>query len=440
MKARLPLIAALAVTFAPLTASAQAWVSNPDFSEGIGIRAGNLELHPSFGAEAGYDSNFTRASKAEGPVGVYKLRATPSLSLSTLNAKRLGGAQGDVAFSASAYLSYFELIPADSANADVSKRRNAAVGADARLNVFPQRKVGFDLLGSYVRAIDAEGNSNDLAGQGFNRDTVRGGAGATWRPGGGLFEWRLGYQATANFFENSTYSSLANVQHTIDTRGRWRFLPRTALLWDSSYSFIRYTHGTTQQTSGDAVSTKVGIHGLVTYHLALLGMVGWGASFYEQSGQSIAPRQYDSLVANAEARWFIQARPNLEAAGLSSGISSVALGYARTFANSYYGSFYQQDRGYLDFSMFILGAVAGGIQFGVSRVAFPDVNPPPPGAAQPAFSQTRIDGRVFGEYRFTDTLAMNATFMFEQVNSPAVNNEDLKYSRWQTYLGVRVFW
>ncbi|HXK17408.1 MAG TPA: hypothetical protein VNG33_06390, partial [Polyangiaceae bacterium] len=156
MKARFSLIAALAVTLAPLEALAQAWVSNPDFSEGIGIRSGNVEFHPSVGAEAGYDSNYTRASKAEGPVDVYKFRLTPSFTLSTLNAKRLGGAQGDVAFTAGAYLSYFELIPADSANSEI-QRRNFTTGVDTRLTVFPQRKVGFDLLGSYVRAIDADG-------------------------------------------------------------------------------------------------------------------------------------------------------------------------------------------------------------------------------------------------------------------------------------------
>jgi len=438
MKARLPLIAALAVALVPLKASAQEWVRSPDFSEGVGIRTGNLEWHPSFGAEAGYDSNFLRASKAEGAFGVYKFRATPSFTVGTLDGERRGGAQGNVSFRAGAYVSYFELIPADSAHSDVSKRRNLAVGADFKADVFPQRKVGFDLLGSYVRAIDAEGRTDDLAGEGFNRDTVRAGAGVSWRPGGGLFAWRLGYLGTFNFFENTTYSSLANVQHAITTRGRWRFLPRSALLWDSSYRFIRYTHSDTRQTDGDGVSARVGFHGLVTYHLALMGMLGWAASFYQPHNGSIAPRQYDSLLANAEARWFIQTRPNLDDATVASGISSVALGYSRAFSNSYYGSFYQQDRGYLQFSMFILGAVAGGLEFGVSRVAFPEVAVPP-APARPGFSQLRIDSRVFGEYRFTDTLAVNASLLFDQVNSPVVNAEDLGYSRWQAFLGVRWF-
>jgi hypothetical protein len=435
MKARFPLIAALAVALVPMKASAQAWLSSPDFSEGTGIRAGNLELHPSFGAEAGYDSNFYRSSKDEGVIDVFKFRFTPSITIGTLDAKRLGGAQPSVIFSAGAHVSYFEVVPVDSANSLVSKRRNAAAGADALVDVFPQRKVGFDIGAGYIRAIDTEGNINDLAGEGFNRDTVRGGAGITWRPGGGLFSWRGGYAATYNFFENSQFSQLNNLHHEVSTRGRWRFLPRSALLFDTRYTFVRYANNTVQ-TDGDAVNTRIGFHGLVTYHLSLLGMVGWAASFYQGHAGSITPRQYDSVVANAEARWFLQARPDLEAApSAASGLSSVALGYTRSFSNSYYGSFYQRDRGYLQFSMFILGAIASGLEFGVSSVHFPEAGP-----TQPAFSQVRLDGRLFGEYRFTDALAVNASVLYDQVNSDPVPTEDLSYTRWQAFIGARLFW
>lgn len=438
MKARLPLIAALAVVLAPLKASAQAWVSNPDFSEGIGIRAGNLEVHPSVGAEFGYDSNFFRAAPDEHPVDVLKLRVTPSVTLSTLGkARRNTNTPPSVAFSAGAFASYFELFPLDSASSDASKRRNVALGVDAALKAFPQGKVGFDLVAAYIRAIEAEGRTDDLAGEGYNRDTVRGGGGVTWRPGGGLFEWRAGYLGTFNYFESPRYRYLQNLHHEFGTRGRWRFLPRSALLFDSTYTLIRYSDAATTQPDGDLVNARVGFHGLVTYHLALLGMVGWAGSFYEGTARSIVPRQFDSIIGNAEVRWFIQPRPNLEEATVASGISSVALGYARTFANSYFGSFYQRDRGYLQFDTFLVGAIAGGLEFGVSRVAYPDVVGV--GMAQPSITQLRIDSRAFGEYRFTDTLAVNATVQYDQVNSDPLPNDNLDYSRWQAYLGVRWF-
>lgn len=437
MKARLPLIAALAVALAPLDASAQAWVGSPDFSEGVGIRAGNFELHPSVGAEFGYDSNFTRASAAEGPVEALKLRITPSLTLSTLGkARRNAETPPNVVFVGGAHASYFELFPLDSDESEIRKRRNVAAGVNAKLDVFPFRKVGFDLLAGWTRVIQAEGRSEDLAGEGFNRNTFRYGGGLTWRPGGGLFEWRAGYTGTFNYFENEAFSSLQNLHHDVNTRGRWRFLPRTALLFDTSYTFVRYSNSTIQ-TDGDILRSRIGFHGLVTYHLALLGMVGWASTFYRSHGGSIEPRQYDAPIANAELRWFIQPRPDLEKATIATGLSSVALGYARTVNNSYLGSFYQRDRGYLQFSAFLLGAIAGGLEFGVSRVAFPASL----GGGQdvPALSQLRLDANVFGEYRFTDTLAANATFMYDQVNSDSTPTEDLDYKRWQAYLGLRWF-
>ena len=434
MKARLPLLAALVVAIAPVKAMAQAWVGNPSYSEGAGIRTGNLELHPSVGAEFGYDSNFLRASAQEGRVQVLKLRVTPSLTLSTLGSARRNTPKApDVAFSGSAYASYFELFPLDSKYDDITSRRNVALGLDAKLDAFPQGKVGFDLGGGYVRVIEGEGATDNLTSEGFNRDTVRGATGVTWRPGGGLFEWRLGYGITYNFFENDRYSRLANINHDIGTRGRWRFLPRSALLFDSTYSLVRYTNGGATPADGDSIRSRIGFHGLVTYHLALLGMIGWGSSFYKPSGGVAAPRQFDAPIANAEVRWFIQAQPNLEQTNIASGISSVALGYNRSFASSYYGSFYQSDRGYAQLSTFLVGAVAAGVEFGVARVAFPDV--PPEGS----FEQLRLDARAFGEYRFTETLAANLTLNYDQVNGPVVAQENLDYKRWQAYLGVRWF-
>jgi hypothetical protein len=115
MKARLPLIAALAAALLPSKASAQAWVSNPDFSEGIGVRAGNFEFHPSVGAEFGYDSNLFRSSEEEGVVDVLKLRVTPSFTLSSLGKlRRNAPTPPDVLVAAGAHASYFEVFPLDS--------------------------------------------------------------------------------------------------------------------------------------------------------------------------------------------------------------------------------------------------------------------------------------------------------------------------------------
>lgn len=408
-----------------------------------------MEWHPSLGGEFGYDSNFFRASSApssnERVIDVLRLRVTPSFTVTTLGARRRNAQTPPTfAFVGGADAAYNEIIPLDSSNSAAAKQRNLALGANAKLDFYPQGKLGFDLLGNFVRAIEPTGNTDDIAHGGFNRDTVRGGAGATWRPGGGLFDWRLGYGITYNYFEQSTFTNLNNAQHDIETRGRWRFLPRSALLFDSSYTFVRYSGADSPQTDGDIVRTRVGFRGLVTYHLALLGMVGWGSSFYKSRGGGLKAQNFDSLLANAELRWFMSAAPTPEATSIASGLSSIALGYARTFDNSYLGSFYTRDRGYAQLSAYIVGRVASGVEFGVSRVAYPEstYGTGPTADTEPAFNELRLDARAFGEYRITDSFATNLTFLYDKVNAGPnrVHGEDLDYKRYQVYLGARLFW
>jgi hypothetical protein len=174
-------------------------------------------------------------------------------------------------------------------------------------------------------------------------------------------------------------------------------------------------------------------------------MVGWASSFYKAHPGSIQARQFDSVLVNTEARWYLQARPDLDSTTITSGLSSIAVGWNRAFINSYYGSFYQRDRVHIQATVFIVGAVAGGAEFGVSRIAFPDVVTPA-GYTSPAFNQLRIDGKLFAEYRLIENFAANATLSYDQVNSPTVTTgpgappEYLEYTRWQAYVGVRLFW
>lgn len=454
MKSRLTFVAALIVATLPLKAHAQAWTSDSRYAEGVGIRAGNFEFHPSVGGEFGYDSNFFQRSgntndgqsPDEEEIDVWRLRVTPSFTLSTSKDRTPGAAAPAVDFTAGAHFAYNQLFAVDSENDEVNGAR-WALGADAKLSFFQQRPLGFDLFAAYVRAFEPENEPEEA--RNFDRGTVRAGGDVIWRPGGGLFEWSAGYNITFNYFEADTFKLYNNAQHQIRTRGRWRFLPRTALLYDGSYTFIRYTRETSQ-TNGDTISSRIGLRGLVTNRLALLGLVGWAASFYENrtvGANVFTARQYDSIVAQAEARWFFHPTPSADAASVPVGLSSAALGYTRQFANSYYGSFYQRDRGYGQFGLFLGNALVSSLEAGVSRVAYPDVTLG--GQQVEAFDQLRFDARFFTEYRFIETVGVNTTIRYDLVDSPAVpistsptgvqQTDDLSFTRWQAYIGLRWF-
>jgi hypothetical protein len=156
------------------------------------------------------------------------------------------------------------------------------------------------------------------------------------------------------------------------------------------------------------------------------------------------------------SRRFLQAGGTAETADV--GISSIAAGFIRNFSNSYLGAFYVRDRGYMNLSYFLGGVFVASLEGGFARYSYPAIS-----ATQGSFEQSRIDARLFGEYRFSDIVGLNTTLMYDQAMGPdtpipvapandlngdgdttdageAAINDDLEYKRFQAYIGMRVFW
>ncbi len=101
MQRRLLSILALCSSFAaPLLAArpahAQGWLADRKYNEGIGIRAGDFEIHPGVGGEAGFDSNWFQRTYNPGfvnstPTAAGIFRLTASLDLATLGPQRKEG-------------------------------------------------------------------------------------------------------------------------------------------------------------------------------------------------------------------------------------------------------------------------------------------------------------------------------------------------------------
>lgn len=450
MKKFLALAVLSSATLAPVVASAQGqpWLADRRLGEGAGIRTGDLELHPGIAGEFGYDSNYFQNSgdPGEPEIDAFRLRITPSLSLKTLGKER-DPAAGDraFAFEANASLSYNELFAADSNFSDqVSDQRHVSLGAGLKLDIAPSRPWGGDVYADYVRLIQPS-NSPDT-NTAFDRNTVRAGAGVVWRPGGGLFDWRLGYEFETTFFEEAAFEDFDNTQHSIKTRGRWRFLPRTALMYDASLGFLSYNRDTGQQDS-TPVRARVGVNGLVTNRFALLALVGWGASFYEsKNGKPV--QDFDSLIAQGELKWFVTPQPDLDSTSANVGLSSVAVGYLRDFRNSYLGDYYQLDRGYLRFDYFLGGAFVVAVEGGLSHITYPPSFFDDGTLRFADFGENRVDASIFGEYRASDSVGLNATLRYNAnltenrlpvSQTPPIQTDNLKFSRYEAYLGARWF-
>jgi hypothetical protein len=461
-------------------AEAQEWLKDRMYAEGAGFRTGDVEWHPGIAIEGGYDSNYFLRTTQTGtppaaltngapnfPVqGSPVMRVTPSLSLATISPIRK---EGDASYeppsinfrlgASGTYREFFgQLQP---------EQRNFSADVNARLDILPQRPVGGSLFASYDRIIqpnpsEPAASNPDLA---FNRDALTAGGEIAIQPGSGTLDFRLGNSFTDTLFEQTAGQPYANYLDTAYLKGRWKFRPRTALIYDGGFGFSHY-NTTPGAASGQIselynsfpVRSRLGVNGLITPRFSLLAMVGYGGSFLTPATVAPAPPpQYDSVIGQVELKFYLTAQPGLESGPPSLTLSSLALGYTRDFQLSYLSNYYGSDRGYLKFSYFFAGRALISLEGGAGAVEYPEIFYP--GGATPmrfaaggttgqGFTDVRIDATLFGEYRFTNYLGVNLTARYTTELSDAIldiNNGGaaeefgMAWQRFELYAGVRLF-
>ena len=463
-------VAFVSALLAPASAGAQEWLKDRRFSEGPGYKAGDFELHPGLGGEVGYDSNYFLRTNKTGPTivngapaapvaGAGLLRITPSLSLSTAqSAQRVEGiAKGELPkFAVQAEVSgtYREFIGTQ----ELRDQRNFSANAGARVDILPGAPWGGAVYGNYVRTIQPTViGSPDLS---FNRDDLGAGGEVIAQPNSGTLDWRVGYQIHGALFESSNGAPYSNTTHEINTRGRWKFRPRTALLYDGTLRFNSYANAnraTTALHDSSPVRARLGISGLITPRVAILAMGGWASSFYRGGTGNPTVKQYDGPIGQAQVTFFPNASPQVtgDAHDATLTLSSIGIGYSRDYVGSYLGNFYGSDRGYAKIAYFFAGRALISLEGGVGAVEYPDIfaNGGPGAAASVAhtsFTDVRVDGTLFAEYRLLDSLGLNTTIGYQQnfsqaqiplgsvAGAPALVY-DLNWQRFQAFIGARWF-
>lgn len=433
-------------------ASAQVWLQDRQLTQGRGIRVGNFELHPGVGAEVGYDSNVFYA--ANNPASALRLRLTPSLTVSTLGPQRSTNSDAPatalptVNFRGGVALVYHEFISLQSPDR-TSNLRNLGVESNLRFEFFPGRTWQFVLADDFTRTIQPgapTGTGTDgllLPSQTFNRNFNTATAEFAYAPPRGTLEFRLGYNFIFNFFDSTAYNFYDYLGHSVYARMRWRFLPKTALLWEGSVSptsYIRPEASPTGLFSSYPVRTRVGINGLLTEKLSLLALVGYHASFF------VAGDNIDTVIGQAELRWLINPRANFR------------LGFIRDVQNSFFSNFFVRNRGYLNYSHSFNGRVLLSLEGGVGLYQYGYVADPS-GARTVAgvgydsdgrFTTVRIDATAFGEYRINDVFGFNATVRalsnisdVRLGNSPGTDGnpgQAIAWNRLEAFVGVRAAW
>lgn len=438
-----PLLALLA----PGTARAQQWLADRKAAQGAGVRVGDFELHPGIGAEFGYDSNvFNASGQAVGPGGPIPihgapiLRITPHLFFSTLSGARAavgGNTPPALAFSGGLQASYYHWFADYPGQLD-----NLEGDLLLHLDINPSRPFAVQLDERFTRTVRPYADNFGAVAPNYGRNTNVVGATAIFSTSGGVLSGRLGYNFAYDFFDSSGFNAANNFDHNIVLGATYRFLPRTAIVYDLNLDYLTYQGGggmaSTLLVPGFRVATRVGLNGVITTRLSASAMIGYGAGFFSD----VRVADYESLIAQLELRWQIS-----EAARL-------ALGYDRAFFPSFVGQFVRRDRGYLNFQLLLSGQFLLGAEVAVGLFDFgtPLNFAGAPLGSTPGGNTARSDvmliGSLFAEYRFTAWLGLNATvrytgdftdWQYMGVGGSAASLAPAKYNKVEAFLGLRVF-
>jgi hypothetical protein len=453
-------------------AAAQAWLQDRRVLEGEGLRAGDFEFHPGIGGEIGYDSNwFLRTEKVDPrfvngaprnpPTDAAVLRITPSLTLNTLRHKGEAGltAPSPVSFTAGVSATYREFF----GKQEIRDQRNVSGNANARLDINNGRPVAFGIFANYQRLIQPSVLADPNLS--FNRSDVGAGADITFMPGGGALDLRAGYQFFGALFEESNGVPYTNFTHEVSVRNRWRFRPRTALFHETTLRFISYPNADRAVNYLDdstPLRTRFGITGLLTDRFGVLLAAGYGATFFKKP-ELVSTPQYDSINAQAEGTFYLsQGAGRNEPGEATLLLSTISFGYVRDFQNSLLSNYYTSNKGYAKLVYMFGNKVTlslSGYGEGLSYeqpyfnspagpVAVNGANGQPTGD----FTNYRVGGTLFLEYRVATALGLNATFDYAQMISDVALDAgaagiagapsqlyDLSWRRFQAFAGVRYF-
>ncbi len=456
-------VAVLLTVLAPTPAFSQdqPWLADRKYTVGPGYRVGNFELHPGFATEFGYDSNFfMRASQGDiqgDPVGSMRLRITPSFSFSTLGPQRRAATTSQppppLEIFGGVSATYNEFFPVSGIESDqdkLSENRNLSGQADLRLNINSGNPWSGALTANFARLIQP--SQEGIVGQGFNRLVPSAGAELIWTPNNGMLDWRLGYNFTGLIFETDRFDVLTNFHHTLQTRGRWRFLPRSALIYDARVGFIQYLNQDGDKSGSMPLRVQLGYNGLITPNFGALVMMGWGSSFYdpspreEREGKPV--EDFDSVIGQAEIRYFLSPTRSADATGASDTTSSFALGFTRDFYDSFIGSYFERDRGYFKLTYYLGGKFVVIVDAGAGALINPNVYTD--GVQTAGWTDIRVDAAGFAEYRFKDAFGINATLRYgtrisdkeleippEVIGGLTNARDKLQWQQFEAYLGVR---
>jgi hypothetical protein len=411
-------------------AHAQAWLPDRAYTEGPGIRAGDLEIHPGIAVRGGYDNNVFKADgERRAPVPDANgnlvdptqkrqdsaiLAVTPHIYLSTLSEQRrtqgedrAGGPLPSIAFRGGLATTYFHYFTSGAP-------KNLEIDTDLQLSILPGRPFSIDLQAGYLRNVRP---FTQYAGfkNAYVYDTVTPRARFNFGSRSRVLTAYVGYAPRINLYENAAFNYLNSYTHGAEVGAAWKFLPNTALVYDGVVEYQNYSKDNTFATISPVIfadntrfRTRMGINGALTRTLALRVLAGYAlVAIRNDRGDGARLDDHEDGVGEAVLSWAF--------GGAKTG--KIEAGYQRDLLTSALGGWTRLDRGFATIRTLLGGVFMLSLEGGVSGVEYgrlwgydrPSATPVSLGTNSDAKRHdVRVDGALRGEYRVTNWLSFMA--------------------------------
>ncbi len=432
-------VASSIVFAAPSSAQRPGWLADRSRAQGPGFRVGNLELHPGFGAEVGYDSNVFYEDTDDGPrdpAGSAIFRFTPHLLLSTISEQRQSEGEGEesdgqmVQFQAGVSGQAYIFLENEA-------RNNFSLNADLDLNINPKGRFGFRFYNNFARTIRPFTGRVGAGKRNYAIDDNRVGVQLFGRSRGGVLSTSVGYQFRFRYFEETDFRYANSFGHQITADTHFKFLPSTSLFWDMTLDLSDYYNTNPGVDPIDLANnwrlrTRIGLNGVITPKVSATVAVGYAANFVDDPAFS----DFDTILALVGLKFRLTPTATLD------------LGFERENTASIVGLYRTQDRGYLNFELIVGRAFLIGLNTWVARLEFGDIVAG--GTPSGGRSDIYLSAKLFAEYRFTDWLGLNASVGYfgdftdfeYQVSDGAggLIPDPAGFNKFEAWLGLRVFY
>ena len=387
-------------------------------SGGNGFKVGSGRLHPYFELETRLDGGVGYFAQPRGeapnPTGIssslsseFAMHFRPGFRLEVPSSKLNLNLSGNLD-----YVLYTGLVTPNSGEASYL---GGAASLLARLN--PDAPLSLEVSDQFVRS---DRTRTVAIGAGvlslFNEARVR----MPWKPGGGAVELAPNAAYAVEFFQ--PLGSISPVDCTegvcdpltadqfdygnvhLGMEGRWRFLPKTAVVADTGVDLRSYFN----DGSPDAtlLRARLGVAGLVSPKVAVTAMVGWGQDFAATGG--------GTFIAQLEGTYLFS--PTLSFNG----------GYLRTLEPVAAYGLFTDNRGYAETRALFGGKLTMHASGAVDFLSFNGER-----------SDTLISLDAGPEYQFRPWLRGAAGYMLG-LRSSSLTGGGLNYTRHEGYVRLSV--